>query len=53
MADAITMIQMQKTSINYRVLHSLLIVILALKLFLSDSEALRCQNFVLYAILLE
>ena len=57
-AEAITMIQTRKTSINHWVLHSLLIVILALELFFSDSQALhhaihvldlmhqeRCDNF--------
>ena len=39
--------------INHWVLHSLLIVILALELFFSDSQALRCQYSMLYAILLE
>ena len=52
-AKAITVIQTRKTSINHWVLHSLRIVILALKLFFSDSRALRCQYLVLYAILLE
>ena len=47
-AEAITMIQMRKTSINHRVLYSLLIVILALELFFSDSQALKCQYSVLY-----
>ena len=47
MAEAITMTQTQKKnkkehSINHWVLHLLLIVILALELFFSDSQALRC-----------
>jgi len=52
-AEAITIIQTQKNSINHWVLHSLLIVIIELELFFSDSQALRCQYLVLYAILLE
>ena len=51
-AEAIT-IQTRKNGINHWVLHSLLIVILALELFFSDSQALWCQYLVLYAILLE
>ena len=42
MAEAITMIQTRKNSINPFVLHSVLIVILALELFFSDSQALGC-----------
>jgi len=53
MAEAITMLQTRKTSINHWVLHSLLIMILALELFFSDPQALRCQYLVLYAILSE
>ena len=45
-AKAIKMIQKRNTSIHW-VLLSLLIVILALKLFFSDSRALRCQYLVL------
>ena len=51
--EAITMIQTWKNGINHWVLHSLLSVILTLKLFFSDSQALRCQYLVLYTILLE
>ena len=42
MAEAITMIQTRKNSINHRVFHSLLIIIVELELFFSDSQALRC-----------
>ena len=45
MAEAITIIQTRKNSINHWVLHSVLIVILALELFLGDSQALQCQYF--------
>ena len=48
MAKAITMIQTRKTITNHWVLHSLLIMILALELFFSDSQALRCQYLVHY-----
>ena len=41
-AEAITTIQTPKNSINHRVVHSLLIVIVELELFFSDSQALRC-----------
>ena len=51
-AEAITTIQTRKNAINHWILHSLLIVILALELFFRDSQALRCQYLVLYAILL-
>ena len=51
--EAITTIQTRKNSINHRVWHSPLIVIVELELFFSDSQALRCQCLVLYAILLE
>ena len=41
MAEAITMIQTRKKlSINHRVLQSLLIVIVELEVFFSDSQAL-------------
>ena len=50
-AETVTVIQTQKISINHCVLHPLLIVILALELFFSDSQALRCQYLVLYAII--
>ena len=43
MVEAITMIQIQKKSaINHLVLHSLFIVVIALKSFFRDSQALRC-----------
>jgi len=38
---------------NYWVLHSLFIVVIALEPFFSDSQALRCYYLVLYANLLE
>ena len=41
-AEAITTIQMPKSSINHRVVHSLLIVIVELELFFSNSQALQC-----------
>ena len=50
-AKATTMIQTPKSSINHRVVHSLLIVIVELELFFSNSQALQC--LVLDAILLE
>ena len=43
-AVAITTIQTWKNDINHWVLHSLLIVIVELELFLSDSQALRCYK---------
>ena len=42
MAAAITTIQMQTNSINHWVLHTLLIVIVKLELFFSDSQTLPC-----------
>jgi len=48
MAEATTMIQtMQPNNINHWVFHSLLIVIIELDLFISDSQALLqcCQPF--------
>ena len=51
MAKAITTIQMRKYGINHWVLHSLLIMIIALEPFFSDSQAPR--YIVLYVILLE
>ena len=52
---AITTIQTRKkTGINHWVLHSLLIVVIALEPFFSDSQVLQCHQYlVLYAILLE
>ena len=47
--EAIKPNKTRKTSIIHWVLHSLLIVILALELFFSDSQALWCQYLVLYA----
>ena len=41
-AEAILTIQTQKNSINHWVLYPILIVILELELFFSDSQALRC-----------
>ena len=41
LARTITVIQTRKNSINHWVLHSLLIVVLALELFFSDFQALR------------
>lgn len=40
-------------SINHRVQHSLLIVILELELYFSDFQGIRCGWLVVYAILLE
>ena len=52
MAEAITMIRTWNNNINDQVLHSLLIVIVELELFFSDSQALRSYMLnVLYAIL--
>ena len=48
-----TTIQTRKNGTNHWVLHSLFIVIIALELFFSDSQALRCQYLVLFAILLD
>ena len=48
-AEAITTIQTRQNSINHRVLHSLLIVIVELELFFSDCQAHRCL-IMLYAI---
>ena len=42
MAKAIIMIQTRKNSINRSVLYPILIVILELELFFSDSQAFRC-----------
>ena len=42
MGEAFTTIQMQTNSIHYWVLHTLLIVIVELKLFFSDSQAIQC-----------
>ena len=42
MAEAIATVQTRKNSINHWVLYSLLIVIVELELFCSDSQALRC-----------
>ena len=39
---AITTIQMRKNNTNHWVLHSLLIVIVELELYFSDSQTLRC-----------
>ena len=41
-AQAMTTIQTRKNSINHWVLYPILIVILELELFFSDSQALRC-----------
>ena len=48
--EAITTIQTLKNGINHWVLHPLCIVIIAHEPFFSDSQALRCQYLVLYAI---
>ena len=50
--EAITTIKTQTSNTNHWVLHSLLIVIIELELFFSDSQALQCERSVLYAILL-
>ena len=47
-AEGITTNQTRKNSINHWVLYSLLIVIVELELFCSDSQALRCYCLVLY-----
>ena len=50
MAEAITTIQTQTNSINHWVLYPILIVILELELFFSDSQALRCYSAICHFV---